>query len=184
MEQNKTLTLDEQFNKDCEIVNLRYEYPGYTGTEKYGIITSLSEKELDRKYAGCLANYIPFIVLDPSFGKIRKKFISNENKHRMRAARTVEPFDYDDELLSAYHPELIQNSFEAECLFHMECSSLQKALDALNPTQRARVVKFFFMRKSKAEIASEEGVSYQAIQSSIEHALKKLKIFLENRLVD
>ena len=42
--------LDEQFKCDCKVINLSYEYPGYTGDEKWVIITDLTEKELIEKY--------------------------------------------------------------------------------------------------------------------------------------
>ena len=42
--------LDEQFKCDCKVINLSYEYPGYTGDEKWAIITDLTEKELIEKY--------------------------------------------------------------------------------------------------------------------------------------
>ena len=41
------LTLTEQeelFAKDCKLINLKYEYNGYTGDEKWAIITELSVK--------------------------------------------------------------------------------------------------------------------------------------------
>ena len=38
--------LDEQFKCDCKVINLSYEYPGYTGEEKWAIITDLTEEEL------------------------------------------------------------------------------------------------------------------------------------------
>ena len=47
------LTLTEQeelFAKDCKRINLKYEYDGYTGTEKWAIITELTEEELWDKY--------------------------------------------------------------------------------------------------------------------------------------
>lgn len=42
--------LDEQFKYECKVINLSYEYPGYTGKEKWAIITDLTEKELIEKY--------------------------------------------------------------------------------------------------------------------------------------
>ena len=42
--------LDEQFKYDCKVINLSYEYPGYTGEEKWAIITDLTEEELSKKY--------------------------------------------------------------------------------------------------------------------------------------
>ena len=36
----------EQFYIDCEVVETKYEYPQYTGVEKWIIITDLTEEEL------------------------------------------------------------------------------------------------------------------------------------------
>lgn len=47
------LTLTEQeelFAKDCKLINLKYEYDGYTGTEKWAVVTELTEEELWDKY--------------------------------------------------------------------------------------------------------------------------------------
>lgn len=49
----KKLTVNEQeelFAQDCKLINLRYEYSGFTGTEKWAIITELSEEALWDKY--------------------------------------------------------------------------------------------------------------------------------------
>ena len=43
------LTLEQQellFTNDCKLINLRYEYHGYTGSEKWAIVTELAEEEL------------------------------------------------------------------------------------------------------------------------------------------
>lgn len=48
-EMTNKLTLAEQeelFAKDCKLINLKYEYSGYTGDERWAIITELSVKEL------------------------------------------------------------------------------------------------------------------------------------------
>lgn len=63
--------LDEQFKCDCKVINLSYEYPGYTGEEKWAIITDLTEEELIEKYEEIQAlysnqdttRYYPHIVL-------------------------------------------------------------------------------------------------------------------------
>lgn len=47
------LTLEQQellFSNDCKLINLRYEYHGYTGSEKWAIVTELAEEELWVKY--------------------------------------------------------------------------------------------------------------------------------------
>ena len=63
--------LDEQFKKDCKVINLKYEYPGYTGVEQWAIITDLSEDELCTKYAEQVDPFSPYIILTTSFGAVR-----------------------------------------------------------------------------------------------------------------
>ena len=99
----------EQFYIDCEVIETKYEYPQYTGVEKWIIITDLTEEELKGKYAEQIAPLKPFIVLPRSFGEVRDDYRRNEKKHLMRAVRSIEPFDYDDDLLMAHHPELIDD---------------------------------------------------------------------------
>ena len=56
------LTLTEQeelFAKDCKLINLKYEYNGYTGDERWAIITELSVKELREKYPLVIERYSP-----------------------------------------------------------------------------------------------------------------------------
>ena len=95
-----TSALDEQFKNDCKVINLKYEYPGYTGTEPWAIITDLSENELITRYSEQIAPYKPFIILSASYGKARDEYRRNEKKHEMRAIRSIEPFNYDDDLIN------------------------------------------------------------------------------------
>ena len=68
----------EQFYIDCEVVETKYEYPQYTGVEKWIIITDLTEEELKGKYADQIAPLKPFIVLPRSFGEVRDDYRRNE----------------------------------------------------------------------------------------------------------
>lgn len=52
---DNTLNLDaltEAFKADCKVIRLKYEYPGYTGTEKYAI--SQGRREIHQDRAGGL----------------------------------------------------------------------------------------------------------------------------------
>ena len=65
------LTLTEQeelFAKDCKLINLKYEYNGYTGDERWAIITELSVKELWEKYPLVIERYSPFVHLSIAQG--------------------------------------------------------------------------------------------------------------------
>lgn len=80
--------LDEQFYIDCEVIETKYEYPQYTGVEKWIIITDLTEEELNSKYAEQIAPLRPYIILSRSFGEVRNDFRRNEKKHHMRSVRS------------------------------------------------------------------------------------------------
>ena len=63
----KKLTVNEQeelFAQDCKLINLRYEYSGFTGTEKWAIITELSEEALWDKYPDVISRYASLIVFN------------------------------------------------------------------------------------------------------------------------
>lgn len=51
----KKLTVNEQeelFAQDCKLINLRYEYSGFTGTEKWAIV--------DKSIAAAIKNFKKF----------------------------------------------------------------------------------------------------------------------------
>ena len=173
---NKIISaLDEQFKKDCQVIETKTEYPQYTGIEKWIIITELTEEELNLKYSEQIAPLRPFIVLDCSFAAVRDDFRRNENKHKMRAVRSIEPFDYDDELLATHHPEIIRDSLEDEIILLNEYEKLQSAIATLNPVQRRRLIMFFFDNMSYAKIAEKEGIAKSAAYKSIQIAIENVK---------
>lgn len=89
------LTLTEQeelFAKDCKLINLKYEYDGYTGTEKWAVVTELTEEELWDKYPDIISRYTPFVLLSMAQGKVI--IDDNRETHRceMRDARHLDAF--------------------------------------------------------------------------------------------
>ena len=160
MEQNKAISIDEQFSEDCEVVNLKYEYPGYTGTESYGIITGLTEQELAEKY---------------EFGmkKERRRFKRNEDKYYKRSVRG-HVFSIDDEF-EEHHPELCVVDDEGQEIIH---EKLERALASLTREQERRIRLYYFEGFGGDEIAKMENVTNQAVFKSINGGLKKIKNFL------
>ena len=171
--------LDEQFKKDCKVINLKYEYPGYTGIEQWAIITDLSEEDLCTKYAEQIAPFRPYILLSASFGVVRDDYRRNEKKHQMRATRNIDAFHYDDELTTFFHHELIDVSTEDLVCRDFEISRLRDAITTLQSKQKERLIKFFFYGKSARTIAAEEGVAYSAVDKSIACAIKNLKKIMD-----
>lgn len=90
MKNKLTLTEQEElFVKDCKLINLKYEYNGYTGAERWAIITELSVKELWEKYPLVIERYSPFVHLSIAQGEVIDDANRNEDKYAKRSSRTL-----------------------------------------------------------------------------------------------
>ena len=90
------LTLTEQeelFAKDCKLINLKYEYNGYTGDERWAIITELSVKELWEKYPLVIERYSPFVHLSIAQGEVIDDANRNEDKYAKRSSAHLTAMD-------------------------------------------------------------------------------------------
>lgn len=79
----KKLTVKKQvelFAQDCKLINLRYEYSGFTGTEKWAIITELSEEALWDKYPDVISRYTPIVFVGGG-AVVMKNFGSHDAKN-------------------------------------------------------------------------------------------------------
>ena len=69
------------FRTDCRLVNMKQEYPGYTGKAKWMLVSSLPESEVMERYAEELRPYMPFIyVTREVFAPIAESH-HNDRKH-------------------------------------------------------------------------------------------------------
>ena len=187
------LTASEQevlFTTECKLINLRYEYNGYDGEERWAVVSELTEKELMEKYPDVIVRYIPFVLLSVEQGETIARFRTNEDKHRKRMYRTVDIYGYDDELSSQFHSELccydevpdeIREQMAQEELRANRIAALQEGIEQLTDIQKRRLKAVFFEGKTSRQVAEDEGVNYSKVDKSIMQALKKLKVFLENR---
>ena len=180
------LTLTEQeelFAKDCKLINLKYEYNGYTGDEKWAIITELSVKELWEKYPLVIERYSPFVHLSIAQGEVINDANRNEDKYAKRSSRTLDCYGYDDEMSSQFHKELaimFDDPFEREELRQCEIRKARIALSMLQPLQRERLMKNVCCGLSSRAIAKQEGVYYSSVDKSIAAAKKNFIKFYEN----
>lgn len=181
----------EQFKRDCKLIYLDREYNGFIGSQKWAIITDLSEEELKQKYVAVLGKYIPYILLSKAQGEPILESNRNNHKHEMRNKRTTEPFDYDDELLPLFHSELlsfvdpleekdrfIERVKEEHALDEL-IIKVQKALSLMKPIQRDRLIKNVVRGLSSRKIAKEEGVNYSTVDKSIKAAKKNFRRIFE-----
>ena len=190
------LTLEKQeelFAKDCKLINLRYEYNGYIGDEKWAIITELLEEELCEKYPDIICRYTPFVYLSIAHGEVINDFNKNEEKYKKREVRTLDNFGYDDGLTEHFHHELIWDYEDPLQVFEREKEESQKeqvrqtrirkvrkALSMMKLIQRERLEKEVLKGMNSREIAEEEGVNYSSVDKSLRAARKNFKKFYEN----
>ena len=190
------LTLEKQellFANDCKLINLRYEYHGYTGTEKWAIVTELAEEELWVKYPDVIRRYTPFILLSMAQGEVIDESYRNNDKYEKRAKRTIDVYGYEDDISEQFHRELItpfvdpfeqaeeeRIEEEKEQLRQLEIAKVRKVLEMLKPVQRERLIKAILLGMSSRKIAKEEGVYYSVVDKSIAAARKNFKKFYEN----
>lgn len=192
----KKLTVNEQeelFAQDCKLINLRYEYSGFTGTEKWAIITELSEEALWDKYPDVISRYTPFILLSMAQGEVISESHRNNDKYEKRSKRTIDVYGYEDDIFEQFHPKSIapfidpfdkaeeeQIEEEKEKLRQLELSKVRQALSMLQPVQRERLLKSVLLGISSRKIAKEEGINYSSVDKSIAAAIKNFKKFYEN----
>ena len=186
--------LKEHFQSECKVINLKYEYEGYTGEEQWAIISELTKKELFEKYPEIVKQYMPFVQLSVEQGKAVYEFRRNESKFYKRSKNNEDAFGYDDELIGIFHSEVFVPDFieqqiteeyeENRC--QMKMKLLDKALSSLTEKQYNYLISRYVANKSARKIAEAEGVSHQAIEKYLNAAVKKVKKYLrdfsENRL--
>ncbi len=167
------------FKNECTVINLYYEYPNYTGEEKWAIITGLTETEFLSKYPKEAEKYTPFLLLTLEHGEIIRKFNRNEDKFKKRSKNNEDLFGYDESLIEYFHPEVATPDYWKEKMVQDEREYIYKilheAFKTLSSTQRKRLYENIVLKKSSRTIALEEGINYSSVDKSIESATKKIE---------
>ena len=167
---------EELFSTECKLINLKYEYQGYTGTEKWMIVTELTEEELCKKYPDIIHRYTPFILLSMAQGEVITKYQNYEARERMRKLLHGHAFDINDGTFEEHHPELaVETDPVNEIMLKDNIKRLREVLSYLSETQKRRVLKYFFYNKTLEKIADEEGVDFTSVRESINSAIKKMR---------
>lgn len=179
--------LKEEFQNECKVINLKYEYEGYIGKESWAIISALTEKELFAKYPEIIKQYMPFVLLSNEQGQAIYEFRRNESKFYKRSKNNEDAFGYDDELIGIFHSEVFAPSFVEQQLteeyeenrYQLKMKLMDKALASLTEKQYKYLISRYVANKSAREIAEAEGVSHQAIEKHLNAAIKKVKKIFE-----
>ena len=125
------------FKTACRLVSMKHEYPGYTGLEKWLLVSSLSEAEVMERFADEVKPYTPFIYMSrESFSPIAESQ-NNQRKHEIRSAKYRDAYAYEDGLTEVFHSERLYDPLSE----HTSRMFLHEILDQLTPTQRERIWK-------------------------------------------
>lgn len=176
------------FKSECKLINLKYEYQGYTGDEEWAIVSELTEQEIFLKYPEEAGQYVPFVLLSVEQGEVIKDYIQIEDRYRKRRVNNEDAFGYDDDLTQRFHNEAavpdfmeqqeIDEYYRKRAELKMEL--LEKAIASLTDKQKKYLTLRHLYQKSAREIAREEGIAHQVIDRHILAGVKKFeKVFAD-----
>ena len=147
---NNTINIEalaEEFKVECKVIKLGYEYPGYTGTEKYAIVTDLSYAQIMERYAPVAEHYCPFLLLSKAAGEVIADYKRNEDKFSKRMQKD-DCYGFEDGMTERYNIECCVPNF-AQALFQERFPQrlVEKAFALLTPIQQSRVNQHIFGKK-------------------------------------
>lgn len=101
-----------KFQDECRVVNMKHEYPGYTGTVKWIVVSDLTEAQLNERYPKEMKEHSPYIYMTRLEFRPIVESHSNDRKHEMRKANSYDAYSYEDGTFEAFHPELVVHPFD------------------------------------------------------------------------
>ena len=152
---------------ECVILSLEKEYPGYTGTEKWMIITDLTENEFAEQYPEQYPCWKEAVILTAEMGKEVIRYHNNNRKHEIRNANMV-PLQ---KIESIPQKKVVKDDT-------IKDPSIKAALGTVTEKQRRRVLGFYQAGLTKKEIAEMEGCSTQAVGQSIDNGIERMKKYM------
>lgn len=162
-----------------KVIDLKREYPGFTGETSWAVITDLAQQELDQLFGDQLEAYRPYLIMSLAEGETLADFNRNEDKHAKRQLRSGEAFGYEEGTSETVHDEMVTDTLLDDVLMELDIQKLKECMAQLSEVQRRRVELYFLQDMTLAEVAATEGVNVNAVNKSIKAALKALKESME-----
>lgn len=160
-------------SKEFKVIDLTIEYAGATafvGTERYAIVTDLSEEDLTSSFGQQLEPYKPYVIISREMYRVMQETHRNDSRERWREMFCHDSFAFDMEKLPI--------DWEADPA--LICESLQTVeyilakMMELPEHQGLRLYDRYIIGYSLQEIAHKEGVSKGSVRKSVQKG--KLKI--------
>ncbi len=156
-------------NREYVILNIEKEYPGYTGREKWMIITNLSEEIFKERYPEQIECWNKAVIMNVVMGMELLRYRNNEIKHAWRARKKETQLD---EYALDIQDEKVNLKFSNLWLV--------EALDSLTQQQKERVIKHYVIGLTLKMISSQEGVTDTAVHKSLNRAIANLRKYAES----
>ena len=179
-------TFNDGFRKECTVISLGAEYPGLTGTEKYLILTDLSEEKAREKYKEELSELEPCVIWKKEMLEIMNDYNRNEEKYGMRAMREEERRK-EDFFSGRPFQEPAVEGIEEEIVYRLVEEEREPARDAaltrailrLTEKQKRRLWLRIWFGFTYEQISKIEGIGKMNAERSIKRALIRLKNSIE-----
>ena len=178
--------LERQFREECTVINMELEYPGYTGSVKWIIITDHSKNDLEEKYMEVLAKVSPYEICPSSAKDAIAEYNRNEDKFRKRQLRNTSIFGLDEtvDAMCPAVPSFVDEKEKAEQEEQEHTgriNAVREALCALTEVQHRRLCMYHLQNMTYQEIAAAEGVKdHKSVRESVKAAEKKFKKVFQN----
>ena len=173
----------ETMRETCRIFNFRYEYPHSPDPYDWIIVSDLSEDELRSRYPDEMRELSPYCVIGKEYLPVRTESKRNEDRYYQRGKNNDCGYGFENDLMEIHHVEISEQDYatkleqrddEAELLHRLKI-----AVEHLPRKQRQRIIDRYCYNLSPQEIASIEGISYQAVYKSYERIMNNLKTKIE-----
>lgn len=155
--------------KDYVILNIEKEYPGYTGTEKWMIITDLTEEQFSKQYPKEYKRWKKAVIVSSAIGDEIIRFKNNEKKNYTRDR--VKHVDIDDEEVLEVEDMSAVASFTRVWI--------RDALSTLPEVQRRRIYMFYVLGMTVDDIVKREKASRASVRQSLERGIASLQRYCE-----
>ena len=181
---SKKYTDFDNFMRDCKIINLELEYPNHVGEEKYVILTSVEQHELEKRYKKILTFYEPYVISSIELYEAFEEYNRNEDKYEKRNARNTISLDeiVNDESESRFGKDEVLIEIIKKAHDERIKVSIDSALKEMGAKTRRRFVMWAVHRIPQDRIAMTEGVRQQTVQCSVSKAKERILACLEEVL--
>jgi len=163
-----------KFKKLCDFSRCEKYYPGWTGEEKYLIITDAPEEQLQAEFPGIMKELSPYVIVGKYFQQMNEAERYSGSKYQKMTVSLDQLTEQGPEWVQADAFQMTDPAVSIE-----EQKLLTLALGCLTETQRSRVIRYYLEGETHEEIAMQDGKSRASVCGSLRRSLEKMRKYME-----